>query len=164
MRNEKADVVATGVLLVGKGIRSLYSVTEEILKNAQNEILIAVYQFSGKVSDFLRIIENSAERGIRITVVINRFFEQYNRNVIEFMKKLDREYDHVNVYSFEDKSGADLHMKVIVVDRSVALVGSANMTWKGMVENHELSVVLKGKNAEVISKLVENLITLSRHI
>jgi cardiolipin synthase len=46
----------------------------------------------------------------------------------------------------------DLHAKVLVVDRSIALVGSANLSFHGMVSNHEMALVVRGPTAEVIAE------------
>lgn len=51
----------------------------------------------------------------------------------------------------------DLHAKIIVVDREDALVGSANLTWKGLVGNHELAIVISGKTASSIGTLLDKL-------
>ncbi|MDA8045304.1 MAG: DISARM system phospholipase D-like protein DrmC [Actinomycetota bacterium] len=41
-------------------------------------------------------------------------------------------------------AGAALHAKLIVVDRSIALVGSANLTGRAMTDNLECGVLLRG--------------------
>jgi len=51
----------------------------------------------------------------------------------------------------------DLHAKLIIVDHRSALVGSANLTWKGMIINHELVIRIKGRHASEIGDLVDNL-------
>jgi len=52
---------------------------------------------------------------------------------------------------------ADLHAKVIVVDRKKALVGSANLSLRGLMNNHELGVVVEGPVAAEIARAIDML-------
>jgi len=155
MKN-KVALIATGRFIVGKGIRSIQSVLEELIKSAQNEILIAAYTISGSLEDWLNILEKSAEKGIKIKIIINRLADQ-PKKVIRSLRSLEREFKYVQIIDFTDPSGGDLHMKVIAVDRKKAILGSANLTWKGMVENHELDILLEGDIVESICRLLENI-------
>lgn len=51
----------------------------------------------------------------------------------------------------------DLHAKLIIIDHKVALVGSANPTWKGLIVNHELMIRIKVRHASQIGDLVDDL-------
>jgi len=48
-----------------------------------------------------------------------------------------------------------LHAKLIVVDRSIALVGSSNLSWKGLILNHELAVLIEGPTAAKVGNLID---------
>ncbi len=63
----------------------------------------------------------------------------------------------VHVIFCPDRVTEDLHAKVIVVDHNAALVGSANMTWKGLVGNHELAVLVSGEVASRVGMLLDKL-------
>jgi len=152
----KVSILATGRFLVGEGVRSIQSTLEELINSAEREIVIAAYTISGGLKEFFNLLEKSAEKGVRITVIINRFSSQ-PRRVVRYLKKLERDFEHVQIIDFADPSGGDLHMKVIVVDRKIALLGSANLTWKGLVENHEMDILVEGSIVESMCKLLENI-------
>lgn len=156
MNENKIYLVATGMCLVGKNVRTVQSVVEEMLQEAEEEIIIASYTISGNLRDFFSLLEDAAARGVRILILLNHLESQPSQ-VREKLRRFSSEFPHVKIYSYS-KEKSDLHMKVITVDREKALVGSANITWRGMTENLELGAIIKGKIAEDISRLLENLI------
>ena len=60
-----------------------------------------------------------------------------------------------------DKDNKSVHGKVIMADRNTAVVGSANFSWRGMATNYEVSVLLEGKEAWTLSKIVDRLAAMS---
>ena len=80
-------------------------------------------------------------------MVVNRFANQ-RESVRKSLLELARKYNTFVIKSFnpQDKR-EDLHAKLIVIDHSAALVGSANLSFKGMVANHEVMVKMSGKMA-----------------
>ncbi len=55
-------------------------------------------------------------------------------------------------------------MKVLVTDRRKAVIGSANMTWKGMVENNELGLLIEGETPEKLALLIETVMHNSQRL
>jgi phosphatidylserine/phosphatidylglycerophosphate/cardiolipin synthase-like enzyme len=54
-------------------------------------------------------------------------------------------------------TGEGLHAKVLVADRSAALVGSSNLTFHGLVSSHELAVLVRGPLAGEIADRIDML-------
>jgi len=148
-------LVATGSNLVGGGVRSIQSVIEEMLLEAEDEIIIAAYTISGNLKDFFQLLWKAAARGVKIKMIINQI-ESQPPEVRKTLSDMSAEFPHVQIYNYSDEA-CSLHMKVVAVDRKKALIGSANLTWKGMVENLELGVVVEGELAETVSRILENL-------
>lgn len=149
----------TGSAWMGKGTGSIESAIEDMLLKAKEEIQVAAFQITEGCQPFLQLIEGSLSRGIRVTFIINKFESQ----PISIQKELNRLailFPHFTQIDFDPKNRKqDLHAKIIVVDRSIALVGSPNLTWRGLVLNHELGVVLSGPVAGTIGHLLDNLAT-----
>jgi cardiolipin synthase len=144
---------------MGKGIGSVESAIEDMLYKAKEEIQVAAFQITEGSHPFLQIIESSLSRGIRVTLIINKF-ESQPLSIQKELQRLADLFPHFTQVDFDPKDGKqDLHAKIIVVDRSVALVGSPNLTWRGLVLNHELGVVLSGPVAGTISRLLDALAT-----
>ena len=51
-----------------------------------------------------------------------------------------------------------LHAKLIAADRHTAVVGSANFSHNGLIENHEIALLVKGKAARSLCAAVDSLV------
>jgi phosphatidylserine/phosphatidylglycerophosphate/cardiolipin synthase-like enzyme len=154
---EKLTVAVTGTAWMGGGVGSVQSAMEELFDRADHEIQIAVYQMTVGATKFLKRLQECLARGIRVTIIINRYDEQ----PVEIKKELSllsAKFPHFEILNFQPRNSMeDLHAKIMVVDRASALVGSANLTWKGLVGNHELAVVVYGSVASKIGELFDRL-------
>jgi len=99
------------------------------------------------------------QRGVRVRMVLNRFTTQ-PRLVQQRLRQLQTTFvPLLELVSFDpDHLEADLHAKIIVVDRQHALVGSANLSQRGLVHNHELGVVVTGSAAVDVARTIERLL------
>jgi phosphatidylserine/phosphatidylglycerophosphate/cardiolipin synthase-like enzyme len=164
--SQTLKIAVTGTAWMGGGIGSVQSAIEELLSAADQEILIAIYEITEGASEFVEKIRVSLARGIRVTFIINRYYEKplLIRKKLENLKAI---YPYFELLNFTPENpeniNDDLHAKLIVVDRSRALVGSANLTWNGLIGNHELAVVIYGKDASKIAELFDRL-SQDRHI
>jgi len=130
---------------------------EESFARASEEISIAAYSVSESSYMIFDIIEKVLQRGLRLLIVINRLDSQ-PPIVKSRLKSLNDSYLNLKLLNFEPKSHAeDLHAKLIVIDRSIALLGSANLTWKGLVNNHEIMLRLSGNTAWKLAQLIDHL-------
>jgi len=66
-----------------------------------------------------------------------------------------RLYSHFYIYNFCPPDQRDLHAKVIVFDRNRALVGSSNLSRRGLENNLELGIIVEGKIAAGLADVVE---------
>lgn len=151
------EIAVTGTSWIGQGIGSIWSLVRESFSNAINEIQIAAYSLGENPNDLISLLDDVLVRGIRVTIIVNRFSEQHER-VRNRLRSLMGKYQHLIIKDFSPSDRReDLHAKLIVIDHSVALVGSANLTWKGMVMNHELAVRLSGPAAYSIGELLDRI-------
>jgi phosphatidylserine/phosphatidylglycerophosphate/cardiolipin synthase-like enzyme len=161
-KEDKVTIAVTGLAWMGNGIRSITSVIEEALPEAKDEIQIAAYKITRGANGFLDLLTDSLSRGIKVSLIVNRF-ESQSRGIRERLVQLVRQFRHFSLFDFCPKNiGEDLHAKIIVIDRSRAFVGSSNMTWRGLVFNHELGVFVEGHSATRIGTLLDALARDSR--
>lgn len=151
--------VVTGLGWMGTGIRSVQSALREMLQGAKQEVLLCAYSVSGGAGEILDEFENTLRRGIRLTAVINRF-DQQPQDIQQYFLRLVSSYPYCQVYTFSDPV-EELHSKLVVVDRTVALVGSANISMRGMRQNYELGVLLTNAEVSAIAQCVDDLLTFS---
>lgn len=156
-QSDGVGIAVTGTAWMGKGVGSVQSAIERLLSSADDEVKVVVYEITAGAREFLDRIQICLARGIPVTIIINRYHEKpfQLRNRLE---NLAERFSHFRILNFQPKNQTeDLHAKIIVVDRREALVGSANLTWRGLVGNHELAVLVSGPSASTIAKLVDRL-------
>jgi cardiolipin synthase len=149
----EVQILATGPELVREGARAIEPVIEELMLHAKTEIHMVAYVFTPQASRFLTLLKETAERGIRLTIVVNHM-EGQDRTVRDRLMSLAGTFAHAKVTSFS-KNGVQLHAKAVVADRKRAVVGSANFSWGGMATNYELGVLLEGDAAWHMARLID---------
>jgi len=154
----QTQVVVTGLAWMGSGIGSIESAMERIFREAEHEILITSYAITNAADLVPEWFESALARGVLIKIVINRINEQ-PVDVITRLKNLRRTYPHFLIYGFVDQQEYDLHAKAIVADRKLALVGSSNLSRRGLLNNHELALFLEGEPADQVATAVDKLLT-----
>ena len=141
---------------MGSGVGSIESAMERIFREAEHEILITVYAISNATDLILEWIENALARGVLIRILVNRL-ESQPAGVATRLKQLAQIYPHFHLLSFQGDEEHDLHAKTIVADRRLALVGSSNLSHRGMITNHELAVLIEGDAAQNIASTLDKL-------
>jgi phosphatidylserine/phosphatidylglycerophosphate/cardiolipin synthase-like enzyme len=156
--SDSFDVSVTGKCWMGERIGSISAMVQEALSKAQNEIQITAYSISDNAIDFFYVLEKILSRRIRVLLIVNRFQNQsyfVKKKLLELNNRFKKELilkDFAPVNEAED-----LHAKLVVIDHTVALIGSANLTWKGMILNHEIMVKVTGRSGWQIGNLIDKL-------
>lgn len=146
-------ILATGELFTGYGTRSIGVVTEELIRSAKDEIQVMAYLITSL--DFVKLLVSTAEKGIKVVVVVNSLQEQPEA-VRKMLGEAKKRHEHFQVKEFCRRGKGSLHAKAIVADREKAIVGSANFTRAGMAGgNHEIAVLLDGRDAELLARLAD---------
>ena len=155
MKDCKASVVVTGTAWMGGGIGSIESALERLFREAKHDVLATAFSIGTGANVLLEWMERSLARGIRNTLIVNGLASQ-PASVIQQLYDLTAVYRHFHLYDFT--GDADLHAKVVVVDHRVALVGSSNLSRRGLLANHELAVLLEGDAAADVARALNLLI------
>jgi len=151
------EVLVTGFKQVELDIRSIEPALEEIIAKAEREIHVAAYIFTRAALHFLDLLEKAAERGVKISVIVNSLHSQ-DADVVSQLISMASKYPHVGVFDFTGSGGRQLHAKVVVADRKRAVVGSANLSWGGMYSNYEIGLLIEGDAAWKLAKIIDTLI------
>ena len=159
IRLEQAAVLVTGTEIHLDGVRGTESAIRDIVTRAQSELHVMTYVVSKHATWLLDDIQNALDRGITTTVVINRLQAQ-DFVTRDRLCRWSRSHPHFMLHIY-DKDNKSVHGKVIMADRNTAVVGSANFSWRGMATNYEVSVLLEGKEAWTLSKIVDRLAAMS---
>lgn len=155
---DKVSIVVTGLAWMGQGTRSINSTLEEMLQSATDEIQIAAYILTEGAREFTELLSSCLRRGIKITLILNRF-EKQPAKTRKILIDLLHQYNHFNLFEFNpETTNEDLHAKIIVVDRSKAVIGSSNLSWKGLILNHEIAAAISGPSAAKVGSLIDKLL------
>lgn len=160
MRDEHLRVVVSGAVWMGNGLGSIESALYQLFTQANDEVVIVAFAVSTATPMLFQQLTMMLQRGIRIRCLINRFLEQPQNVQRQFLRMKGNFPRLLEIYSFVAQNNeADLHAKIIIVDRNTALVGSANLSMRGLMDNHELGVIIEGVGALDVVKAVDQLFT-----
>lgn len=162
MTETKISVYVTGTGWMGGGIGSIESALERLFREAEHEILLTAYVLSSSVDLLFIWLEGALSRGIEITLVVNQLSSQ-RREVVTRLLHFSEVYPHFHMYDFFAPTDTDLHAKVVVIDRRVALVGSSNLSRRGLLGNHELALLVEGPSVTDVAAAIDRLITNRMH-
>ena len=158
MNSTDIQVLVTGSRFTGRGFRAIEPVMGELIRSAQEEIHIAAYVLTPSALSLLGLIEGALKRGVRVTAIINNL-EQQPHGVTARLQMMAESFSHMRLSSISSREGGQLHAKVLVADRKVAVMGSANLTWGGLVTNHELALLISGDAAWHLASLIDILMS-----
>jgi len=152
----KTSVVVTGLAWMGAGVGSIESALERIFTSAKQEISLTVYALGTDPDRITTWLESTLVRGVAVRVILNRSEEQPPA-VVGSLKRLAAGYPHFSLFRFAGPENSEMHAKVVVADRRLALVGSSNLSWHGMVANHELALLVEGETAAAVASALDRL-------
>jgi phosphatidylserine/phosphatidylglycerophosphate/cardiolipin synthase-like enzyme len=157
--NAFVRTVVTGLGWMGSGVGSVNTATEELVMSAQNELTVLAYSMSDGAERLMELVQERLRSGIRFTIVVNQLANQYGQ-IPEDLKRLAHDYvSHCFVYNFDGADqNASLHAKAVIADRQRAIVGSANLSWNGLVNNHELCLYIEGRAVSDLALTVDRLL------
>lgn len=149
-------ILATGGDLVSGEVRGTGPAVRELISGATQEIHVLAYTISTDGMRIVNLLEDGLRRGVRISLVVNKMHEM-GGPVADALLSLNRKYNRFVLGSFVDPNGWDLHAKVLVADRETAIIGSANMSRRGMVENIEIGVLIRDRSCWKLAEMIDGL-------
>lgn len=156
MTDNHIRVVVSGSSWMGNGFGSIESALHDLFNEAGDEVIVIAFAISSATQTLFKQFKKLLERGIRVRMLINRYEEQHESVKAE-LKKLQQQFpDLLQLFTFiPSDEEADLHAKVILVDRKYALVGSANLSLRGLMDNHEFALVIEGAAVADVTRAVD---------
>jgi phosphatidylserine/phosphatidylglycerophosphate/cardiolipin synthase-like enzyme len=157
---DRVGLAVTGLAWLGSGARSVEQALTSLVNNAQQEIVICAYTITPSALPFISKMEEVIDQGVKGTIAINDFARQPSQVQARLKNACRKNPERWRLLDFApSKFGTQLHAKLLVVDRTAALVGSANLSFHGMSLNHEMAVLLRGPIAESLAARVDLLLT-----
>lgn len=158
MNENNVRIVVTGLSWMGSGIGSIETAIEKLFREAREEIALTAYAITGGADLLLDWMEAALDRGVQVRMIVNRLEDQSSEVRVRLRNMVAR-YPHFHLYNFAPDDDFDMHAKVIVVDRLLALVGSSNLSRRGLTNNHELAVLVQGPPAAEVARALDLLLS-----
>jgi cardiolipin synthase len=150
------EIVATGRPWVGSGVGLIDTALNRLFAEAKDEILITAYSVTYAEELIIPLLRGALERGVRVCITVNKLDEQPT-SLRAPLLRLRNEFPFFDIRSYEGEPASDLHAKLIVIDRRVAIVGSSNLTRRAMKDNIEIALLVRGPAANDVARLFDRL-------
>lgn len=156
LRSERGvDVVWTGPPSAVHTARLTSAVVSELIDSARTELLLVSYA-SYPPTSLSTALAAAATRGVQVTVLLEQQADNPRFTGSASFSRLP--VTRLSWPAHRREAGAALHAKIIVVDRRVALIGSANLTGHAFEKNFECGILLRdADNARVIARHIDSL-------
>ncbi|WP_419677455.1 phospholipase D-like domain-containing protein [Aliarcobacter lanthieri] len=138
------NVFANEVFLLPDESKIAQEKIKSLINEAKSSIFIAMYNFSYKkiAKDLLEASKN----GTDITVLFDGEKVSKDDDVLKLFKDS-------KIKTIVNKDKNKMHIKAMLIDDNLALIGSTNFTKKSFEENYDLIYI--SKDEKLISKLKE---------
>jgi phosphatidylserine/phosphatidylglycerophosphate/cardiolipin synthase-like enzyme len=151
-------ILVTGSLWMKEGYRSIGVVCRELAIEAKNEAILTLFTPGLATETAEDLINAIVEKGVPMSLVVNQWDKQ-PEGFQDCLIRIKKNYKStLRIFDFNSAEQSILHAKTFVVNRNKAIIGSSNLSWSGMYNNYEIAVLLEGKDAERVAKLVLALI------
>lgn len=151
-----AQVLVTGRHLAGSGLRAIGPVLQDLVQSAQNELHLIAYLVTDSAAPLVDLLESALDKGVKITLILNDF-EGNSAEIKDRLRSLARSHRHARFVTYSEDESGPLHAKVLVADRNKAVVGSANLSWGGLVTNNEIALLVQDSSAWALAGLIDRL-------
>lgn len=159
---DRVSLIVTGLEWLGGGTQAIEGRLIELIETARRELTLVIYSMTAGPARVWDALERAVDGGVRCTLVVDRLSAQDQQMYERFRRLRNRHPATFEVFDFIGEDDNDhLHAKIVVADRRRALVGSANLTARGLLLAHELAVLLEGPVAEEVAARI-GLLTRSR--
>jgi phosphatidylserine/phosphatidylglycerophosphate/cardiolipin synthase-like enzyme len=164
---EEPEILVTGMGWLGGNVRSLSVKLGDIIRAARSSLDITVYSLTDGADEVLAVIDERAAAGIRTRIIVDDL-EPLVEDKKYWLRERLREMIRTNpatveVWNFPHESKNDgIHAKVVVADRTHAIIGSANLSFRGLLAAHELGVLVHGSAARTAAECIDKLILTRR--
>jgi len=154
-------------LVIRESSTDLRSGMLDVITAAKQSLLIASPFWDAATSEEMATLaKKKLSRGVSVTL-LGRFSRDLPASVCNELRKIANE-PNCSILSWFEGSGSDtqtFHFKAISADRGVrSYLGSANMTESSLSSRMEIGVVLTGKVAEDLDRVLRVVLTLASPI
>ena len=153
----------------GSFLRATPEVVRELIRSAKRDVLVVGYwiaahdESAAVIEEVIRLLAHAVSGGLSVRVVVDervRSDGRSNRQALLSCWPAAAQLPELLTWRLpNDDQHLKLHAKVLVADREVALVTSANLTMYAMDRNMEMGVRVSGHAAADIARHFDLLVS-----
>ncbi len=128
---------------------TVYGEISRELSKAQKEVLICSPWITHIVDELSTLGKKEGKKKVNIKIITRLIKEDIDKGVTD-LDKLRVLKDDLGA---EIRYNNNLHAKMVIIDNSVAIISSANLTKKGLAINYEAGICLKDK--DMVNKVAQ---------
>jgi phosphatidylserine/phosphatidylglycerophosphate/cardiolipin synthase-like enzyme len=141
-------------------LRSTAPAIEQLLLEAKRSILIATYDINSWDGPVLKILERRLKEGIEVKLFVDKV--ERKPGFLAWAKRLDGAIEVWNRPLDTGDPNSAFHVKCVIVDSSVGIFGSANLTKNAFRGNIELGLLVRDPG--VVGRAEDVLLALCREL
>jgi cardiolipin synthase len=127
----------------GQGPSRIYTTLLAAVEASRRSVHLTMAYFAPG-PEMVRALADAARRGVEVSLVLP------GRSDVSLVMQAGRSYYDEMLEAgvhIHEMGHTVMHAKTVVIDGVLATVGSSNMDWRSFTGNHELNVVLLGRDA-----------------
>lgn len=156
---EAVEVVCTAPDRLGFSVRTTLATARELIQVSQEEVVIVGYVFTGGAGVLITDLATARLRGVQVTLIGNQM--EIHLPVIRSLWPPGSPAPTIFSRDADERDPMSaLHAKLLLCDRTSALVTSANFSHHGMHQNIEIGVKVQSPALERLRGFVGAMMTL----
>lgn len=128
---------------------TVYGEISRELSKAQKEILICSPWITYIIDELSNFKKKEGKKKINIKIITRLIKEDISKGITD----LDKFRVLKDTFGAEIRYNNNLHAKMIIIDGSITIISSANLTKKGLSVNYEAGICLRDKN--MVNKIAQ---------
>ncbi len=125
--------------------RAYFTYVDRLLRSANSTIDIAMFELKyyptypdSHENELVNDLIDASERGVKVRAIVDEY-DRHANDTISLLRShgIDAKLDEKNITT---------HVKIIIIDGKIVVVGSTNWSYYALEKNHEASVVIYSKD------------------
>lgn len=147
------NIVVSGSKWVQGNVLSTEKAIKKLIDESYETLLLTIYIITNE--ELLEHIVNALKRKVEVEIYVYESDDLEFKKVLNKLKNLGDSYSNLKLHISTEEF---IHSKVLIADTMNVIIGSANLTKKGLKSNYELGILLKDEEiAYDVERIIKRL-------
>ncbi len=156
LRNaQQCELIWTGPIRFPIAARNTMLTMIEMIRRAKTKVTLVGYRVEEYALPIISSLEDAIARNVDVSLILDKAEDH-----LFVLKRLWKNFPTSRLYTMRTDPKdpkRSLHAKLIIIDYSILLITSANLTYHGLSSNLEIGVKISGKAAYEAQLLINSL-------